>query len=211
MSEKWAKLNVTWSRRGVIAVIILGLLGIFVSVALFIYRDENQEIPTETIESSEAPKGSPTVSISSIHVSEVAMDVAAAFELEIQAGGVSKIPACDINIVLDFGRAEIEACDYAPKPVVTNVVVEGKSHRRFEVSQLGQKEKLYIRCLISSPTFNQILINGGNLRFDESMSFESYMNYNSKIDTSFFETWSKVVFVVFTIIFFFWFCSKLFG
>ena len=82
MSEKWAKLNVTWSRRGVIAVIILGLLGIFVSVALFIYRDENQEIPTETIESSEAPKGSPTVSISSIHVSEVAMDVAAAFELE---------------------------------------------------------------------------------------------------------------------------------
>ena len=82
--------------------------------------------------------------------------------------------ARDIDVVLDFGRAEIEVCDYTPESAVTNVMAEDKSHRRLEIGVLQQEEKLHIRCLISSPVFDQVTISGGNIDRGRSIDFEQY-------------------------------------
>ena len=103
------------------------------------------------------------------------MDIPAAFELGIQVGGGSSaVAAHGIDVILDFGRAEIEVCDYTPEPVVTKVVAEDKSHRRLEIEELQQEEKLHIRCLISSPVFDQVIISGGNIQHGTSLDFEQY-------------------------------------
>ena len=122
-------MSVNWTRRNVIATVIVGIVTVVVSAAIYFLESENREIPTETVESPEASEVSPRVLISSVHVSAVAMDVPAAFELEIQARGISSIPARNVNVVLDFGRAEIEVCGYAPKYLVTNVVGQDKYRR----------------------------------------------------------------------------------
>ena len=102
------------------------------------------------------------------------MDIPAAFELGIQAGGRTNLAARDVDVALDFGRAEIEICDYTPEPAVTNVVAEDRSHRRLEIEELQQEEKLHIRCLISSPVFDQVIISGGNIDRGISIDFEQY-------------------------------------
>ena len=102
------------------------------------------------------------------------MDIPAVFELGIQVGGRTNLAAHDVDVALDFGRAEIEVCDYTPEPAVTNVVAEDKSHRRLEIEELQQEGKLYIRCLISSPVFDQVIIGGGNIDRGISIDFEQY-------------------------------------
>ena len=102
------------------------------------------------------------------------MDIPAAFELGIQVGGRTNLAAHDIDIILDFGRAEIEVCGYTPARTVTNVVAEDKSHRRLEIEELRQEEQFYIRCLISSPVFDQVIISGGNISHSQSIDFEQY-------------------------------------
>ena len=164
-----------WSRRNAIATIFIGLLTSAIAVGIFFFGSRDQEIGTRTDTSSESSKTAlPTISISSIHVSEVAMDIPAAFELGIQAGGRTNLAAHDVDVVLDFGRAEIEVCDYTPESAVTNIVAEDKSHRRFEIEELQQEEKLYVRCLISSPVFDQVIISGGNIYRGISIDFEQY-------------------------------------
>ena len=164
-----------WSRRNLIATIILGLLTTVVTLGIFFYDSRGQEIGTPaaaTPDSSETT--SQTISIFSIHVSEVAMDIPAAFELGIQVGSRTNLAARDIGVILDFGRAEIEVCDYMPEPAVTNVVAEDKSHRRLEIEELRPSEKFYIRCLISSPVFDQVIVEGDNIDRGISIDFEQY-------------------------------------
>ena len=102
------------------------------------------------------------------------MDIPAVFELGIQVGGRTNLAARDVDITLNFGRAEIEVCDYTPEPAVKNVVAEDKSHRHLEIEELQQEEKLYIRCLISSPVFDQVTISGDNIDGGISIDFEQY-------------------------------------
>ena len=177
--QTYAKKALDWARRNVIATIIVGLLGI--AAPLGIYLDssrqedvQEKEISTQEDESSEPSQ--PRISISSIHVSEVAMDIPAAFELELHVGGFTSLAVHDIDVVLDFGRAEIEVCDYTPEVAVTNVLAEDKSHRRIKIEKLQQEEKFYIRCLITSPVFNRVIINAGNIDNPVSMDFEQYQS-----------------------------------
>ena len=102
------------------------------------------------------------------------MDIPAAFELGIKAGGITNMAVHDVDVILDFGRAEIEVCDYTPESAVTNVVAEDKSRRQLKIEELRQEEKLYIRCLISSPVFDQVIIRGGNTQRGISIDFEQY-------------------------------------
>ena len=168
-------MNVNWPKRNVIATTIIGVLTCTVTFIAYILNSQDQDVDTQTV----APQNSiekqfQTVSIISIHVSEVAMAIPAAFELGVQVGGISNIAAQDFDIILDFGRAEIDVCDYTPNSVVTNVVENDKNHRRFGIAELQQNEKLYIRCLISSPVFEQVIITGENIRRGTSINFHQY-------------------------------------
>ena len=164
-----------WSRRNVIATIVVGVLTCTVTFAVYFFNSRDQEIDAQAVMPSESSeKQLQTVSIFSIHVSEVAMDIPAAFELGVQVGGISNLAALELDIILDFGRAEIDTCDYTPKSAITNVVASDKSHRRLEIAELRQKEKLYIRCLISSPVFEQVIISGDNIVRGISIDFKQY-------------------------------------
>lgn len=77
------------------------------------------------------------------------MDAPAVFELEIQSFGATRTPVRDVNVVLDFGRAEIEVCGHVPVSVVSNVASEGKSIRRLKISELG-----LIVCYVGESTKN---------------------------------------------------------
>lgn len=168
-------MNELWSRRNVIATIVVGLLTCAVTLALYFYDNRKQEIGSKTTGTSDSSKTSlPSVSISSIHISNVAMDVPAVFELGIEVDGYSRLPAQDINVTLDFGRAEVQECGYTPKGSVRNFIDEDKSYRRLEVAQLRKEETLYIRCLISTPEFKKVAIEGRNINRGRSIDFAQY-------------------------------------
>ena len=210
MSDNWARLNAIWTRRNVVVTAIVGTIA--VGVPIFVYLDESKvrEIPTETSESPKATKESPTVSVSSIHVSAVAMDVPAAFELEIKGSGVSNIPVQNMNVVLNFGKAEVESCGHSPKQLVTSVLGEDKSHRRYKIDKFGQNETLHIRCIISSPTFDQVVISGENLRSSHSIDFSHYQNFMSDTKMPFWTVWFYVVVSVISGILLLYFWIRLF-
>ena len=209
MSDNWARFSAIWTRRSVIVMIVIGILAIAVPVAIYFSETKDREIRSETIEPAKAAKQLPTVSVSSIYVSTVAMDVPAVFELEIQAGGVSSISVRNMKVFLNFGRARVDACGYSPKLLVTNVVEVDKSHRRFEIAELGQKEKLHIRCIIDSPFFDQIIINGENLGRSYSIDFSDYLDYAADTKKGFWTIWFYIVFSIISGILLFYFFLRL--
>ena len=183
MSEE--KTSAFWSRRNLIATVCLGIIGTAATLLAPLFLDywkpdRDQEIGTQTVLSSESSKQEPseesskaTVAIYTIHVSEVALDIPAAFELGIQVTG--NVAARDIGVSLDFGKSEVEACDFQPKTAATKIITENKSYRRLEVAEIQPQERLYIRCLISAPLFSRVIIRGGNLVFNNKVvTFEQY-------------------------------------
>ena len=206
MGQKTSEL---WSRRNVIATVAVGLLSCVVTATLYFVDFRTQEIGTQTtIESSESSEeSSATVSISSIHLSTVALDVPAAFEMEVQVQGSSRFSAHDINVILDFGRAEIEGCGYSPKGAVRTIVEEDKSYRRLEVTELRPQEKLYIRCLLSSPVFEKVAVEGGNISIKRSIDFAQYQASLLSEPLGFW-SWLGRLFVIFLLIML---CLKIIG
>ena len=140
------KMSELWTRRGAIGTIFVGLLATASSWGFYFFESRAPEIGTQTVASSDSSEetSSPAISISSIHVSAVAMDIPAVFELGMQVGGRADLEARDIVVVLDFGRAEVEVCDYTPESAVTNFIAEDKSYRRLEIGVLQPQEKLHI-------------------------------------------------------------------
>ena len=189
VSEKWSRLN-----------FIVGILAILVAVApYFLNSARNQEVEpqneasSESSDESESSKPSlPTVEIASLYVSKVAMDIAAVFELEIQNTSLSGVSAHDFTVILDFGRAEVEVCDYTPKPFVITVAAKDKSYRSLEIVKLRQHEKLYIRCLISSPVFNQVIIEGDKIRSNGLIDFQQYRERLAEPRTFWTNVWDNV-------------------
>ena len=167
-----------WKRRKFIAKIVVGILTCTVPLGLYFYDNREQEIGTPVTESSESSESSddslPTVSISSIYVSDVAMDVPAVFEIAVEVGGVSNQPARKLNVILDFGRAEVQVCDFTPKQAIRKFIEDDKSYRRLEIEELRQGETLYIRCLISSPEFKRVVVEGTGIFRGISIDFAEY-------------------------------------
>ena len=200
-----------WSRRNVTATILVGILTCAVTVGVFWFGSQDQEIGTQidttgTSSESSTPT-SPTIAIVSIHVSEVAMDIPASFELGIQAGGATNLAVQDTTVVLYFGRAEIESCDYTPKSAIVNVVADERSYRRLEIVKLRQEEILHIRCLISAPVFEQVIITGGNIFREVSIDFEQYQASERRESVGF---WNGL-FRFFILFFTGMFCLKVIG
>ena len=146
-------------------------------VSIFFYENNLEEIGTETAEASDTSDDSlPSVSIASIHLSDVAMDVPAVFEIGIVVSSDSILSARNIDVTLDFGRAEVSDCGFSPMESVTNYIQEDKSYRRLEVVELRQNETFYIRCLLNTPTFKKVAIVGENVSRGRSITFAEYKN-----------------------------------
>lgn len=193
-----------WSRRNLIATvvvtIVVGVLGAAATLLQPVVVDywnqersqdvQSENVPTLQIGSGEqdgiddqpqrpAEDSSTRVDVSMLHVSEVALDIPAVFELEIVVSGFGE--ARDFSVTLNFGRAQIDACDFQPKTAVAKVIADERSYRRFMVNSLRPKEKLYVRCLMDAPVFDQVVIEGGNISFDKVIRFVEYhMESSSK-------------------------------
>ncbi|MCY4503520.1 MAG: hypothetical protein OXE57_18415 [Alphaproteobacteria bacterium] len=160
-----------------IATIVVGLLTCAVTVGIYIFQSPGKEIGTQVINSEKpSKKPSPDISISSIHISSVAMDVPAAFEMELEVDGSASEPAKDIIITLDFGRSEIRECGYVPRQNIKTLMEEGKNYRRLKIVEIQQDEKFYIRCIVSQPIFDRVAIGGGNLLSTRSITFSQYLD-----------------------------------
>ena len=181
---------VDWCRRHLF-IVTMTLIGCAATIAApFLFHFWSQEIKTQTVASSGSSETqtvrasdeavSPRVEISSLHVSEVAMDIPAVFELEVQVTGSSDAVVRGAKVILDFGRAEVDVCGYMPKSAVTTVIADDKNYRHFELAELRKSDKLYIRCLTSAPVFNRIIIEGDNIHRGESMDFREYRESLSK-------------------------------
>ena len=166
-----------WTRRGVIASIIGTILTCAISLWVYL-NDSNIAKPYvanhET--STKDRQDTQTVSIASIYVSKVPMDIPSVFELTIQVGSIHNVMAKELVISLDFGRATVDTCDYIPNLSTTNITNDDNNRRRLEIAELGSKEKLYIRCLISLPIFEQVLISGENISHNVSLSYKEFQN-----------------------------------
>lgn len=57
---------------------------------------------------------------------------------------------------------------------VENIDVSDKNYRRFQIVQLGKDEKFYVRCILDSPFFSQVIIQGGNISIGKSLTFAEY-------------------------------------
>lgn len=160
-----------WSRRNVLATLLTSIL----MVAIFFYENSDEEIGTETAEASDTSDVSlPSISISSIHLSEVAMDLPAVFEIGIVVSRHPKLSARNIDITLDFGRAEVNDCGFSPMKSVRKYVQGDKSYRRLEVVELRQNETFYIRCLLNTPIFNKVTIISETISSGKSITYEEY-------------------------------------
>ena len=203
-----SEMSERWSRRNVIATVAVGILSIAVALAVYFLQSGEKTIETEIVTTSgETEEKLPTVSISSIYISETAMDIPAVFEMAIEAGGVSDLPARDLNVILDFGRAEVETCSYSPKKMVRTFVDDDKSYRRLKIEEIKQKERLYIRCLLSSPNFEKVVIEGGNLRSGISTDFSRYRASLESEGVGFWGAIWRAVAVLFIVLF----CFKIIG
>ncbi len=166
-----------WSRRNVIATIAVGLLTCAVTIGIYVFQSPEKEIGSQVVNSEKSSKKlSPDISISSVHISSVAMDVPAAFEMELEVEGSANVPAKDIVVTLDFGRSEIKQCGYNPRHSITLLTKEDKNYRRLKISEIQQDEKFYVRCIIDQPIFDKVAIGGGNLFSSRSLTFSQYLD-----------------------------------
>lgn len=174
---------IAWCRRhlGIVITCVATIAAPF----LFYFWSQEIEIQdltsSEPVEAQNGPSSDesslPSVTISWIHVSKVAMDISAAFEAEITVTGRRNATAArDLRVILDFGRAEVDICDYMPRSAITTIVDEDKSYRRLEISKLRKKDSLHIRCLISTPEFNQVIVEGNNIFRGDSINYRQYQD-----------------------------------
>ena len=172
-------MSIDWSRRNVFVTFFVGFATIGVTLGIYWYSSTQNELGT-TIEPAAVDSGTrseirnPTVSFADVYLSPVALAVPSVFEMWIEVHSVDGVPVIDADFVLDFGRSEVVQCNYSPSVAMTRLTSDDKSYRRFVINELNDNERLYLRCLISSPVFYEILVQGGNLGTGRSLSFDQY-------------------------------------
>ncbi|MEL0083215.1 MAG: hypothetical protein VW985_09290 [Gammaproteobacteria bacterium] len=125
---------------------------------------------------SNQANGSASVGIKEVFVTPVAFDKPSYFYLEIANTGLEK--ASNFLVSVDFGKAKNDGCSFKPSSIVKLDGVIDIGIFRFTVSELHEDERVYLSCNLSLPSFEQILISGGNLQFDRKLSFTDYSQPN---------------------------------
>lgn len=83
---------------------------------------------------------------------------------------------------LDFGKATANNCEVKPAALLSSKE-ESEGLLRLNVSQLNKHESLYVACLLTQPTFKQILVAGGNLTSERKLTKEEYVRDPEAADT----------------------------
>ena len=162
------------AKYGLIGAIVAALIA--GAVTLFVHFDKSpngSRLAESVISEKKDEKQKPriTVNIIDTFVTPVAFEGPAYFYTEIQASGDEA--ARDMLISLDFGKASATKCEIKPKSILGSSE-ESKGLYRFNVKQLNKHESIYIACNLTLPSFNQILVTGGNLTSESKLTYEIY-------------------------------------
>ena len=202
MSEIWARRTFIWK-------ILLGLATVATPFIIHRLTWDDKEIGTTTqINSNSSQSGLPTIRIDSVYVSQVSMDVPGVFELSIRGDQNSDIH--NIQVMMDFGRAEIDHCGYAPKSSVQSIVADDRSYRRIEIDKIRPLEKFYIRCQIDPPLFEQVVVTAPDISRNISVSFDEYQASLESDSAGFWQVLGYIIAIFMAGALFIKFCSLLF-
>lgn len=181
------------AKYGLIGAIVAALIA--GGVTLFIHFDKSpngSKLVDSVVSEEKEKQREPTVTtrIIGTFISPVAFDRPAYFYTEIKSAGEKSVK--DALVSIDFGRAAATECEIKPK----SILVSGEDNKgllRFKVSLLNRNESIYIACDLTLPTFNKILVSGGNLTSESVLTFDVYAREPDTEDTP--------VFLIFMFIF----------
>ncbi len=178
MTEQASKSAKYIAIGAIIAALITG------GVALFIHFDTKRDVSfSESVKSiKENKKENETedtnVKIQEVFLTPVSFDIPATFFLKIVNTGLND--AKDFTLLMDFGAAKIEKFSIKPLNAISDTPVEEIGIKKLKIKNLLKDEAFYVSCFLSLPTFEKIVISGGNLSTQETLTFTSYRNRKEK-------------------------------
>jgi|TARA_R110001632_G_scaffold233106_1_gene376727 hypothetical protein len=181
------------AKYGLIGAIVAALIA--GGVTLFIHFDKSPDgsrLVESVISEEKEQKREPRIIVNIIDtfITPVAFEGPAYFYTEIRVVGEKPVEAMLVS--LDFGKASATNCEVKPE----SILAANKANNgllRLSVNQLNKHESIYIACNLTLPTFNQILVTGGNLTSESKLTYNTYSREPEGEDTP--------VFLVFMFIF----------
>lgn len=158
------------ARYGLYGAIIAAVIGS--AVTLFIHFDSrNDSSAGESQETNQrnTDDGGASVSISDVFISPVAFDSPAYFYTEIR--NIGSDSASGFQVTVDFGRSTPGKCEVRPNDIIVQPPDTDSGSLRFSVVELARDGSIYVRCDLSLPSFDRILVSGGNIAFDKTLTF----------------------------------------
>jgi len=169
------------------------------SVALYIHYDGRSNKPEISVNKAlEKTKSTANLSVSNVYLPAINTQQDSVFYAEIKNGPYNS--ANDLKFKLNFGTATITSCETLPINVIDQQTNFETSFVHFSYKRIEKKETIYIYCLLSTPTFESLLISGTNLYSNIEYSLSDYSNTIDDSDSSFM-TFFKVIGSIVAVIF----------
>lgn len=169
-------------------------------VALYIHYDGKSEkkaqIALEKV--AEASKKTANLKISNVYYPPVNTQLDSVFFAEITNSSLND--AKDLNFKMNFGTASVSSCETLPINVIKPDTKFETSFVNFSYQKIARKEKIYIYCFLSAPTFESIFISGSNLFTNVEFNQTEHMLVQND-STSSFITFFKVIGSIVAVIF----------
>ena len=133
------------------------------AITLYIHYDGKSEKQKEAqkVLSIDQTKKTAKLKVKEVYLPPVNTRLDSVFYSEI--ANESLFDAEKVEFSINFGSASVTSCETLPVNVFENNVKFDTSFVVFSYDKIKQKEKLYVYCHLSNPSFDSLLITGENL------------------------------------------------
>jgi hypothetical protein len=162
------------------------------TVALYIHYDGKSEKKAQIALEKAANESNKkaNLKVSNIYVPPINTKLDSVFFAEISNNSLNN--AEDLNFKINFGAARITSCETLPINVIKPNAKFETSFVHFSYQEIEKKEKIYIYCFLSSPTFESIFISGSNLFTNIDFKYKEHVQ-NKPDSISNYLTFFKVI------------------
>jgi hypothetical protein len=173
-------------------------------VALYIHYDGKSEKKVQIALEKAVNESNKTANlkVSNIYVPPINTELDSVFFAEVSNRSLNN--AKDLNFKINFGAASITSCETLPINVIKPNAKFETSFVHFSYQEIEKKEKIYIYCFLSSPTFESLFISGSNLFTNIDFNYKEHVS-NKTDSTSSFLTFFKVIGSIVAVIFIIYF------
>lgn len=157
---------------------------------------KTQIVEKEADESGNEEKPTPTININEVFVTPIETEISSSFYLEINNSGTAA--AHDFQVQADFGEATPDTCEVVPDTSASINSGSTGSVVVVNVDILQKDASLYLVCNLNLPYFKQLLVSGGNIEIEKSLTYESYKEGRTDPRLTFYQgLWRAFLIVVF--------------